>query len=140
MDVNKVWVSGTATTQPVLTRLKSNTQFASFSIQVNERFIDRRQQVVLRPSTFIVEAFGKAAETAVERVQKGQRYTVDGYLRSESPDSGRDVRVRAYVIYKDDTQETRVREEGLKEALDILSTSRDLETAKKKLEDLLAAR
>lgn len=140
MDVNKVWVSGVAITRPVTTKLKSSTLHTVFSLETQERFVDKNQQVVYRPSVFTVESFGRAAETVADRVKQGQRYMVDGYLRNEHNYQANDVRVRVFTVYKEESTETFYREEGIRHAIDVLTRSRDIKGAIQTLEELLAAK
>ena len=137
MDINKVWLSGLVVSRPVLTKLSSKTMSASFNLQVNEKFVNRDGQIQFRPSIFIIESLGKSAESTAQRVLMGNRYTVDGYLRQESSDSGSIVKVRTFAVYPDETADAFAHREGIKAALDILSKSKDKESAVKVLEEML---
>jgi len=135
-DINKVWLSGLVVSQPVLTRLSSKTPFTTFTIQVNERFVDRGGSVQLKPNLIRVESLGKSAETTAERVRQGARFSVDGYLRQDVVDGMEQIRVRSFAVYPDDSVETVNYKEGLKQAIEVLKKSRDLPSALKQLEEL----
>lgn len=137
MDINKVWLSGTVTTEPVFTRLSSKTPLTVFSLKVNERFFDRNNVQQIRPNTFRIESLGKNAEKVLSQVHQGSRFTVDGYLRSEIIDNMEIVKVRTFAVYPDESTDTLSYKEGLKQALEILRKSRDIETAKANLEVLI---
>lgn len=140
MDINKVWVSGLALTEPVLTRLQSKTQFSYFILQTREKFQDRDGRPCVRTNQFRVESLGKAAEATVGKVHQGLRYIVDGYLRQDERDGSDDVRIRTFAVNREETADTALHGEGLRQALDILKKSRDLPTAISTLEELLSAR
>jgi single-stranded DNA-binding protein len=135
-DINKVWLSGLVVTQPVLTKLSSKTPFSTFTIQVNERFINHGGHVQLKPNLIRVESLGKSAENTVERVRQGARFSVDGYLRQDLIDGVEQIRVRSFAVYPDDSVETVNYKEGLKQAIEVIKRSRDLSTALKQLEEL----
>jgi single-stranded DNA-binding protein len=140
MDINKVWVSGLAVTQPVLTKLQSRTQFASFVLQVQERFQDKNGRACIRTNNFRIEGLGRAAELVMDRVREGLRYVVDGYLRYDDRDGHEDIRIRAFTITRDDSADDALFSDGLRQALDVLKKSRDLSAATQSLEDLLQVR
>jgi len=136
-DINKVWLSGLVVSQPVLTKLSSKTPFTTFSIQVNEKFKDRNGIIKAKPNIIRIESLGKSAEITASRVKQGGRYTVDGYLRQDIIGEIDQVRVRSFAVYADDSSDHITYKEGLKQALEILRKSRDLESAVERLEDLL---
>lgn len=139
MDINKVWVSGVAVTRPVLTRLSSRTQFTSFMLQVNEQFTDRSGVDAIHPNIIQVESLGKAAELTTKRVREGQRYMIDGYLRCDNVDGVRTLRIRTYAIYKEESRDSMLYNQGLEKALEVLKKSRDLPAAKENLKTLIEA-
>ena len=139
MDMNKVWLSGVAVTRPVLTRLSSRTPFASFCIQVNEQFTDKNGADAIHPNIIQVESLGKIAEITTKRVREGQRYVVDGYLRCDQLEGQKTLRVRTFSIYKEETRDAALYNQGLEKALDILRKSRDLSAAKDTLKTLIEA-
>lgn len=137
MDVNKVWVSGLAVTQPILTKLGGKTPFTTFTLQINERFKDREGNPCVKPNLIKIESLGKSAQMTVQKVKEGLRYVVDGYLRQDSGESGDYTRVRSFAVYKEDSETAAHHIEGLKQALDIMQKSRNMDTAKKVVEDLV---
>lgn len=140
MDINKVWVSGLAVTQPVLTKLQSRTQFATFVLQVQERFQDKNGRACIRTNNFRIEGLGRAADLMMDRVREGLRYVVDGYLRYDEREGSDDVRIRAFTIVRDDSGDDAMFSDGLTQALNVLKKSRDLPAAIQSLEELLAVR
>ena len=73
----------------------------------------------------------------MEIVKCGNRFTVDGYLRSDMVDGKEFVRVRTFAIYNDESEDNIAYKEAMKTALEILRKSRDLDSAKQKIEELL---
>ncbi|NDC22608.1 MAG: single-stranded DNA-binding protein [Proteobacteria bacterium] len=136
-DINKVWISGLVITQPVLTRLASKTPFATFTIQVNERFIDKNGSAQLKANIIKIESLGKSAEVTAQKVKQGSRYTIDGYLRQDSVDGQDHTRVRTFAVYPDDSLDTVNYRQGLKQAVEILRKSRDLKSAIERIEELI---
>ena len=138
MDVNKVWLSGIVVTRPVLTKLSSKTMSAGFVIQVSEKFINRDGLTQFRPSLIPVESLGRSAETTANNVLPGGRYTIEGYLRQETDAAGLQyLKVRTFAVYPDETSDAVVHKEGIKAALEILSKSKDKESAMRTLEEML---
>jgi single-stranded DNA-binding protein len=136
-DINKVWLSGLVISSPVLTKLASRTPFTYFTMQVNERFVDRNGIAQFRPNLIRVESLGKSAEINVNKVKQGSRYTVDGYLRHDTIDGHESIRVRTFAVYLDDSVDSSNYREGLKRALEVLRKSRDLESAVEKIEEMI---
>jgi single-stranded DNA-binding protein len=129
MDINKAWLSGTVVSEPILTKLRHKTPFATFTLQVDENFVDKRKQPQTRPNMITVECLGKTAVTAADKVHEGQRVQIDGYLRSDRRDGRDELRVRVYAVYSDTSHDQVRYQEGLKKAMDIMSKSRDLPQA-----------
>lgn len=136
-DINKVWLSGLAVTQPVFTKLNQKTPLTYFTLQVNERFTDRDGNQQVRPNLVRIECLGKAAEITAEKVRQGQRYTVDGYVRQDVFDGKELVRVRTFAVYPDESADAISFQDGIRQALKVLKTSRDIEAASERLEALL---
>ncbi len=135
-DVNKVWISGVVVSRPVLTQLSSKTPLTSFNICVNEEFVQNGVPSV-RENIVTVESLGKAAEKNLHFVKLGQRYQIDGYLRVDNFDGKNVMRIRTYAIYNDNTSESLVYKKAVSQILDILGKSRDLESAKTTLKEIL---
>lgn len=140
MDLNKVALSGLATTSPILTRSNGRTSFAAFSLQVNEQYVDSGGMTKIRSNQIRIEGFGKAAENIMNKVQSGLRYYIDGYIRQDLRDDREEVRVRIFSIAREDSGDGAVYMQGLKQALEILERSRDMDTAIEKLRSLTAAK
>ena len=139
MDINKVWLAGLCDSQPVLTKLPSKTPFVSFLLQVNEQYNDRNGVAQQKPNTLRIETLGKNTELVMQKVKQGQRFYVDGYLRQEAREGGDLVKVRTFAVYKEETNDKLVYNEGLKQALDVIRRSRDIQSAVATLEELIAA-
>lgn len=133
MDINKVWISGIAKSKPVLTKLPSQTNICSFTMCVTEEFYDKHNNKKERPSHIVVEALGKNAQAAVDKVEIGKRFQVEGYLREENSGGISSLRIRAFVI-NDDHQDNKA---SMLKAIDIVSNSQNLEDAVEKLKEAL---
>lgn len=133
MDINKVWLSGLVVSRPVQSRIASNAPSTIFTLQVNEKFSSKTGLTRIRPSVIEIESLGKNAERTFNIVKAGQRFTVDGYLRSEVGG----VRVRTFAVYPDESLDALSHIEGLKQALEILRKSKDIPAALEQLEELL---
>lgn len=136
-DINKVWISGLVVTQPIMTKLASKTPFTTFTLQVNERFLDRSGNQQTKSNLIKVESLGASAEKTMQKVKQGVRFSVDGYLRQDVLDGVDNTRVRSFAIYPDDSAEVVNYREGLKQAIEVLKRSRDMKIALATLEDLL---
>jgi len=141
MDLNKVSLSGLAVSQPIMTKPPTNrAAFASFSLQVNEQYIDSAGTTKVRSNILRVEGFGKSAESIMSRVQSGLRYYVDGYIRQDQREDRDEVKVRVFSITREDSGDGTVYMQGLRQALEIIEQCRDKDTAVDKLRSLIAAR
>jgi single-stranded DNA-binding protein len=136
-DINKVWVSGLVVTQPILTKLASKTPFTTFTLQVNETFLDRFGSRQTKSNLLKIESLGKSAEQTAQKVKQGARFSVDGYLRQDVIDGADTTRIRSFAIYPDDSSEVINYKEGLRQALEVLRKSRDMRSAVTLLEELL---
>lgn len=138
MDINKVWLSGVVITKPVLTKLSSQVPSCSFRLQVTERYVNKRNEDLSRQNIITIESLGRSAERVAETIKQGSRYTVDGYIRVDvSGDGSESIRIRSFAIYPDETSDNIVYKEGIKQALEILSKSKNLESAKEALEQII---
>jgi hypothetical protein len=84
---------------------------------------------------------GRQAESSYQRVKRGGRYLIDGYLRQENSAANRidHVKVRSFGIIADPSSDNRNYQKGLEEALGIISSSSDLADAISAIKDLLVA-
>lgn len=139
MDINKIVLTGVADTAPVLSTLpQSKTPVCYFTLRVDERFMTNNQ-LALRPNYFRVESLGKQARYTYEKVIVGGRYFVDGYLRQENSDPNKIdvVKVRSYGVIPDLTKNAMHYRDGLKKALQILSSHKDHREAIKAIKDII---
>lgn len=136
-DVNKVWLSGTATTQPVFSRVGGKTPITYFTLQVNEQFKNRQGELQVKANPIRIESLGKSAEPTSSKVKLGRRYTVEGYIRCNEHGDRSVFCVRTFAIYEDTTVEGVTFNEAMKQALKVVRTSRDKNAAIQKLEELV---
>lgn len=139
MDINKVWLSGLVCSEPLLSHLGSATPSCTFLLQVDERFTPRDGKPRVRSNYFHIESLGRSAAVVAGKVKKGARYFVDGYLRHDDSRKVDAVKVRAFAVYKDESADQALYTDGLRQAITILQTSRDKDTAMKTLEGLVAS-
>lgn len=139
LDINKVWLSGLACTDAVLTEMSSKTNSCTFLLQVNERYFTRDGTPHSRPNYIRIESLGKAASVTAEKVKKGARYFVEGYIRQDESRQVEPMKIRAFAIYTDHGADQVLYTEGLRQALEIIKTSRDKDAALKTLEGLVAS-
>ncbi len=140
MDINKVFMTGVAETDPVLTTLaQSKTPLCYFTLKVEERFTSNRSVPSVRANYFRIESLGRQAESAYSKVRKGGRYLIDGYLRQENSSVNRidHVKVRSFGIIADPSVDNHNYQKGLEKALTILSTSSDLAGAITAIKEML---
>jgi single-stranded DNA-binding protein len=97
---------------------------------VVEEFTDRHGTPKERPSHIVVEALGKSAESAMQKIVSGKRYFIEGYLREETQNGTSVIRLRAFVINEDKPNLA-----SLKQALSIVKAAHSLEEAVSKLEE-----
>lgn len=136
-DINKVWLSGIAVSQPILTQIGQKTPFTTFTLQVNERFIDKNGETKSKPNLITIESLGKSAESTAKKVKQGQRFTIDGYIRQDVLNGAGHIRVRTFAVYADESSDQINHKEGLRQALELLKKSRDLSSAIERLEELI---
>jgi single-stranded DNA-binding protein len=137
MDINKVWLSGVVVTEPQLSEISGSTPICAFSMQVNEKFTNRHDQVHLKPNIIRVEALGRAAKKAMDTVVHGKRYHIEGYLRQDFLEGDEQYRVRVFAVIPDESLDQIQYKEGLKKALGIVKNSVDRESAIEKLKKIL---
>jgi len=136
-DINKVWLSGVVVSDPVYTKLgHTKTPITYFTLQVNEKFRDRAGQTQVKPNTVRIECLGRSAENASRSVKRGKRYTVDGYIRVDTHEGEDSFRVRTFAVYPDESLDEINYKEALKQALRIVKSSRDLDSAIDRLEEM----
>jgi hypothetical protein len=106
---------------------------------VDERFLNDKRSVVSRPNYFRIESLGRQAETSYRKLRNGSRYLVDGYLRQENntPNKIDIVKIRTFGIIDDPSMDDYHYQKGLKKALDLIRTHRDLHKVKELIEEAL---
>lgn len=135
-DINKVWLRGQAISSPTLTKLGVRTPMCSFLLQVNERFVDSDGKTKTTPHVFTVESLGRSANITLESVREGQLYNIEGYLRTSKNRS--EVTIRTFAVTKVDERIAESYYQGLEQALEVLTTSRDKDAAYNRLVTILA--
>jgi len=137
-DINKVWLSGVVVSDPVYTKLSTTkTPLTYFNLQVNESFRNRAGVAQVKPNVIRIECLGKAAETSSRKVKRGKRYTVDGYIRQDHHEEQELFRVRSFAVYPDESLDEINYKEALKQALRIVKSSRDIDSAIDRLEEMI---
>ena len=136
MDTNKVWLTGLAITEPILTKISGKTDSASFILQVNESFTDANKRSKCHQNTFTVEVLGKKALVIKNTIKRGIRYNIEGFLRSEYGNSG-NYTVRAFAVTEIRDHSRKFYAQGLEQAMDILRSSNSLESAQEGLLELI---
>jgi single-stranded DNA-binding protein len=136
-DVNKAWLTGVAASDPVFTKLGQKTPLTYFTLRVTEEFKDRTGNAHSRPNDIRVESLGKMAEATYKKVKQGKRYTVDGYLRCDEVEGRGMVRIRTFAVYSDSTAENTTYQAALTQAIRVIKTSRDKESALERLEEMI---
>lgn len=140
MDINKILLTGVVDTKPILSKLpQSNTPVCSFTLKVEEKFLNAKNILNIRPSYFRIESLGRQAGEAFDKVRQSGRYLVDGYLRQENsiPDKMDIIKIRTFGIVADPTPESHNYKKGLEKALHIIALSRDIPSAIAALEDVI---
>ena len=133
-DRNKVELSGLAISEPTLTRMAgSRTQVTTFLLQVNEEyFTDGRK--TYHPNVIVVESLGKQADVVLDRVKKGARYEVTGYLRADS----NKFSIRTFAVTKESKDDNLSFYNGIEAALEAVMSSRDKDSAIEEIRRILA--
>lgn len=148
MDINRVWLSGLVVSQPVLTSASGKTPLASFSLQVNEQYIDSQGVTKTRSNIIRIEGLGRVAASIMEKVHNGVRYSIEGYIRQDifsrsshnKEETSEYFKVRVFSVSKDGSGDGAQYDEGLRQALSLLEKSRDKEAALESLRRLLAVK
>lgn len=132
-DINKVWLSGVATSEPVIIRVPGKIPMATFELNVAEQWSDREGRPASRGSKITIEGVGQSVEKIASIVKKGTRYSVDGFIRAD--DHG--FRVRVFSIKIDDSIEAIPYKDGIRMAITVLNENKDISVAKQALQDIL---
>lgn len=140
MNINKILLTGTVDSKPILTRLpQSSTPVCSFILRVEERFVNSKEVVNIRPNYFKIESLGRQANEAFEKIKQGGRYLIDGYLRQEHNQATNTdiIKVRTYGIVADHSDDSLSYRQGIKKAIQVLSKSKNPTTAAAELEEII---
>lgn len=140
MDINKILLTGVCDTDPVLSELpQTKTPLCYFTLKVCERFISDKKTPVTRPNYFRVETLGRQAEASYRKLKNGSRYLVDGYLRQECNQPGKMdiVKVRTFGVIEDPSLDSYQYQQGLRKALSLLRTNKDISKAIRILEEAI---
>ena len=137
MDINKLWLSGEAVTNPTQETLGGKTKLSFFILKIKEKYYNRKKEKVFHESFVKIESLGKASYNVMDTVKKGGRYMVDGYLRQDRIGNRDDVRARTFAVYPDESDDGHSHSSGLVAAFNILESSMDIESAREKLAVLI---
>lgn len=137
MDVNRCFLTGTVVSTPYTATVSHNTFFASFELQVNELYRDAKGRDRVKPNVIVIETLGKKAMQVRDNVKVNRRYVVDGYLRQDIMNGTNKVRVRAFAVLPEKSDQSRLYYEGIRKALHLLKKSDSLESAAEEMEKIL---
>ncbi len=84
MNLNKVFILGNLTRDPVTKALPSGSSVASFSIATNRFFTDKQGQKQQQVEFHNIVAFGKLADTASSYLTKGSLVLIEGRIQTRS--------------------------------------------------------
>jgi single-strand DNA-binding protein len=84
----KIIIIGNLGRDPEMKYLSSGDPFTSFSVAVNDQFINQSGQKVKSTTWFRVSVFGKQAENVNQYLKKGSKVLVDGRLTSDNETGG----------------------------------------------------
>ena len=97
--LNKVFLAGRLTKDPLIIYLQSGTPVVEFSLAYNRKFKNKEGELKEEAHFFDVRCMGKAFEELATRLNKGDLVLVEGELRQErwEKDGQRFSRVRVYA-------------------------------------------
>ena len=97
--LNKVFLAGRLTKDPLIIYLQSGTPVVEFSLAYNRRFKNKEGEFKEETHFFDVRCMGKSFEELSTRLNKGDLVLVEGELRQErwEKDGQRFSRVRVYA-------------------------------------------
>ena len=115
--LNKVFLAGRLTKEPLIIYLKTGTPVVEFSIAYNRRFKSKDGKFIEEAHFFDVRCMGKAFEQLGTKLNKGDFVLVEGELRQErwEKDGQKFSRIRIYAykvrILKRKKQNGEIKEE-----------------------------
>ncbi len=99
MNLNKIFILGNVTRDPITKALPSGSSVASFSIATNRFFTDKQGQKQQQAEFHNVVAFGKLADTISSYLKKGSLVLIEGRIQTRSwQDTAGVKRYRTEVI------------------------------------------
>ena len=115
-SVNRVFLMGNLTRDPVLKQLPTQTQVAEFGLAVNRKF--RTPAGEDRVDTVFVDCaiFGKPADTIMQYCRKGKALFVEGRLRYDAWEDKGGVKHHKLSVVVEGFQFVGGREEGNRQA------------------------
>ncbi len=99
MNLNKIFVLGNLTADPISRALPSGQSVANFSIATNRIFYDKDRQKQQQTEFHNVVAFGRISEIAQQYLKKGSMVLIEGRIQTRSwQDSSGNKRTRTEII------------------------------------------
>ncbi len=99
MNLNKVFVLGNLTADPISRALPSGQPVANFGLATNRIFYDKDRQKQQQAEFHNIVAFGRTAEIAQQYLKKGSMVLIEGRIQTRSwQDSSGNKRTRTEII------------------------------------------
>ena len=99
MNLNKVFVLGNLTADPISRALPSGQSVVNFGLATNRIFYDKDRQKQQQTEFHNIVAFGKIAEIAQQYLKKGSMALIEGRIQTRSwQDSSGNKRTRTEII------------------------------------------
>jgi len=99
MNLNKVFILGNLTADPIVKVLPSGQSVANFGIATNRIFYDKDKQKQQQVEFHNVVAFGRTAEIVQQYLKKGSMALIEGRIQTRSwQDSSGNKRTRTEII------------------------------------------
>ncbi len=99
MNLNKIFVLGNLTADPISRALPSGQPVANFGLATNRIFYDKDRQKQQQTEFHNIVAFGRIAEIAQQYLKKGSMVLIEGRIQTRSwQDSSGNKRTRTEII------------------------------------------
>lgn len=99
MNLNKAFVLGNLTGDPIVRALPSGQSVANFSVATNRIFYDKDRQKQEQVEFHNIVAFGRTAEIAQQYLKKGSMVLIEGRLQTRSwQDPSGNKRFRTEIV------------------------------------------
>ena len=99
MNLNKVFVLGNLTADPISRALPSGQSVVNFGLATNRIFYDKDRQKQQQTEFHNIVAFGRIAEIAQQYLKKGSMVLIEGRIQTRSwQDSSGNKRTRTEII------------------------------------------